>query len=237
MNEVECDTKKNRHIHPNVVFVLLHLCVPCTFLQASVSPTLCSSVLSWGPVGSSSSLMGPTAMLSHSFIKSTFKKDNIHFNLSEKYIDSLKGLLLQSALEFPSVYVLSCRRTFISTRMSEGSEALWLQVGGQDVTLSLPCFLLGVMGCSWVTGSSTAPSPSLQPRATGLPTAFITRSYRLFHSRLISADRGGKTESLSWMSLGNFKSQQWCLFSFHLQCQWCSVREPVSTDSFKVMFL
>lgn len=85
----------------------------------------------------------------------------------------------------PTAFIYISRHTLISMRMSEGREALWLQCGGQDATLSLPCFLLGVVDCSWVTSSTPAKSP--ESGATGLPTAFITRSYLLFHSRLIRA--------------------------------------------------
>lgn len=45
---------------------LISFCVSCTFLQASVSLTFCSSSLTWEPLGSSRSVLGPTAMLNKS---------------------------------------------------------------------------------------------------------------------------------------------------------------------------
>lgn len=202
-------------------FVLLHLCVSCTFLQASVSPTLCSSVLSSELVGSSSSVLGPTATLSNSYVKIKYRHHSLllqwqvrfipwrckisflnflyrmKIQPQNSYIKKTVGLFLQTKQQ----HFLSCRLTFISMRMSEGSEALWLHCGGQDVTLSLPCFLLGVVDCSWVTNSTEAPAStaSLESGATGLPTAFSTRSYLLFHSRLIRADK--ETERKSKMGV------------------------------------
>lgn len=72
--------------------------------------------------------------------------------------------------------------------MSEGREALWVQCGGQDAAVSRPAFLLGVVDCSRVASPPAASSESAESGATGLSVAFITRSYLLFHSRLIKAD-------------------------------------------------
>lgn len=77
-------------------------------------------------------------------------------------------------------------------RMSEGSGALWVQSGGQEAALTLPCFLLGVVAWSCVTSPTTVSGRSRASGSCGLPKVFITRSYLLFHSRLIRAD--GKNE-------------------------------------------
>lgn len=116
------------------------------------------------------------------------------FPLKNTSLSKRAFLLLNKNLQVkfhvtPTTFIYISRHTLISMRMSEGREALWLQCGGQDATLSLPCFLLGVVDCSWVTSSTPAKSPA--SGAAGLPTAFITRSYLLFHSRLIRA--GGET--------------------------------------------
>ena len=165
-----------------------------------MSPTLCSSVLIWELVGSSSSVLGPTAMLRSSYIKNDIQVKVLlwrcqlsffFFIPTQKHQFYQKGFLLPNnnlQVKFcviPTAFIYISRHTLISMRMSEGREALWLQCGGQDATLSLPCFLLGVVDCSWVTSSTPTKSP--ESGATGLPTAFITRSYLLFHSRLIRA--------------------------------------------------
>lgn len=75
-------------------------------------------------------------------------------------------------------------QTFISMKMSEGRGALWVQSGGQDASLSLPCFLLGVVDLSSLFMSNPM---SQRSKAGGPPAFFITRSYLAFHSRLIRA--------------------------------------------------
>lgn len=54
-----------------------------TFLQASVSPALCSSVLIREPVGSSSSVLGPTAMLSNSCVYK-FRQTPLYLSLGRR---------------------------------------------------------------------------------------------------------------------------------------------------------
>lgn len=99
----------------------------------------------------------------------------------------------------------TCTPTFISMRTSEGSEAPWLQCGGQDVTLSLPRLVLGAAeGSSLVGGSGAAASTSSLECGGGGPAAvFITRSYLLFHSRLIRADKRTQERILGPTSSGN----------------------------------
>lgn len=104
--------------------------------------------------------------------------------------------------------------TFIIMRTSEGSEALWLQCGGQEVTLSLSCFLLGVVDGS---SSTTAPPTSPESAATGLPRAFTTRSYLLFHSRRISAGVTcweNRKAVLAWCPEGTFHHGTGIFFLF-----------------------
>lgn len=90
-------------------------------------------------------------------------------------------------------HVLAAKRqTFISMKTSEGRGAAWGQSGGQDAALWLPCFLLGVVALSALTTSNPT---SQRSKAGGPPTSFITRSYLLFHSRLIRAGVGTHTQN------------------------------------------
>lgn len=73
-------------------------------------------------------------------------------------------------------------------KMSEGRGASWEQSRGQEDTLSLPCFLLGVVDRSSLTKTTTASPISPRSKAGGPPVSFITRSYLLFHSRLMRAE-------------------------------------------------
>lgn len=163
--------------------VLLHLYVLRTFLQASVSSTRCRSSMITEAAGSSSSDLGPTVMLSNSYIKSSeFRQAS--FPLSQRYAPHPPA----PKMCFYTGRFFSSRHTFISMSMSEGSEALWVQCGGQDAAVSRPAFLLGVVDCSRGTSPPAASSESAESGTTGLSMAFITRSYLLFHSRLIKAD-------------------------------------------------
>lgn len=79
--------------------------------------------------------------------------------------------------------------TLISMRISEGSGAVWLQSGWQEAALTLPCFLFGVVAWSCVPSPTTHSAWSRASGSSGLAMVFITRSYLLFHSRLIRAER------------------------------------------------
>lgn len=98
-------------------------------------------------------------------------------------------------------------------RMSEGCEVLCLQRGGHDSSLSLPCFLLGVVDSSEFTSSAT----STESEATALPRPFITRSYLLFHSRLTRASQWQQKD----MSEASPQEASFHFYIFIHSLTWC----------------
>lgn len=127
--------------------------------------------------------MAPSFQIQNDLIRHVKSQQNTKFVVERNNFTSWAVNTFERQLR--SVMQKDKRHALISMRTSEGREALCLQSGGQDIALS--CFFLGVFIWPCLTSSTTALSASTESRATGLPRAFFTRSYLLFHSRLISA--------------------------------------------------